>query len=151
MAELPGGITLSQIDQVGIVVRDLDRAMEYYTSTFGIGPFRIVKLEREGLIRGKVTSFHLRLAIAQVGSVAFELIQSLDDVSIHNEQLAAKGEGLHHLGFYVEDMEAKIAELGKRGIGVLQSARTERGGFAYMDTEGVAGVIFELIQRAPQS
>jgi len=151
MAGLSEGITLSQIDQVGIVVRDLDRAMQFYSSTFGIGPFRIVELEREGVIRGKATPFHLRLAIAQVGSVAFELIQSLDDVSIHNEHLRAKGEGLHHLGFYVEDMDARIAELAKRGISVLQSAHTERGGFAYLDTEGIAGVIFELIQRAPQS
>jgi methylmalonyl-CoA/ethylmalonyl-CoA epimerase len=58
-----------------------------------------------------------------------------------------RGEGLHHLGFFVEDIEKELARLEKRGVKVL-----ERGTvlgvveFAYLDTEKSLGVVLELIQ-----
>ena len=38
-----GGIPINRIHQIGIVVKDIQKTMESYSSTFGIGPFRVVE------------------------------------------------------------------------------------------------------------
>ena len=61
--------------------------------------------------------------------------------------LEERGEGIHHLGFFVKDIEKELDRLKKGGIKVL-----ERGGvlgvakFAYLNTEKALGFILELIQ-----
>ena len=67
--------------------------------------------------------------------------------NIYREFLEAKGEGLHHVGFSVTDLDDRLAELKKQGVGVLFSGKTERASFAYLEPGKTGGVIFELIQR----
>lgn len=144
-----GGLSLPDVSQVGVVVKDLDKAVNYYASVFGIGPFRFVERHYEGVtIRDRDdASYSVRIAIAPMGQVDFELIQVTEGESIHLEFLERRGEGLEHLGFHVSDLDAEIERFKKCGIGVLQSARRPGGGYAYMDTEEIGGIIFELIQR----
>lgn len=138
-----------KLNQVGVVVKDLDKAIEYYSSVFGIGPFR----KREALVtkaevRGKPCQLPLKLAFARLGDISLELIQAEPGENIYWEFLQSKGEGLHHLGFYVPDMNAELGPLKEKGVQVLQSGVTERGGFAYLDSTAFGGSILELIQRA---
>ncbi len=144
-----GGLSLPDVCQVGVVVKDLDKAVNYYTSVFGIGPFRFVERHYEGVtIRDRNdVSYTVRIAIAPMGQVDFELIQVTEGESIHLEFLEKRGEGLEHLGFRVPDLDAEIERFKKCGINVLQSARRPGGGYAYMDTEKIGGIIFELIQQ----
>ncbi len=56
-------------------------------------------------------------------------------------------EGFNHVGIRIDDIDPYIAEFKTRGIGILFSGDTERGGkFAYLDTEKTFGMIIELIQ-----
>jgi catechol 2,3-dioxygenase-like lactoylglutathione lyase family enzyme len=104
----------------------------------------------DATVHGKATSFKARFGFAQAGPVQIELIQPLEGQTIYDEHLATKGEGLHHLGFLVPDMEERVAEMAKRGVGVLQSGRIGRSsGFAYLDTSKSAGVILEYIKASP--
>ena len=41
-------ITFPEIRQIGVIVRDVDEAIKYYTTEFGIGPFTTVIMERKG-------------------------------------------------------------------------------------------------------
>lgn len=139
-ALLPG------VSQIGVVVNDVDKTVEFFSSVLGIGPWRTVEASRtkEEITTG-ATPYRVKLAFASFGPVQVELIQVLEGETVHTRFLKEKGEGLHHLGFYVPNMDEMVAELGKRGIGVLQSMR---GRFAYMDTAAVGGIVVELIQRA---
>jgi len=58
-------VKLPPVRQVCIVVKDIDRAIEYYTSTFGMGPFRTSDVDMEGgLLRGKPISTKIKVAFA---------------------------------------------------------------------------------------
>jgi len=70
----------------------------------------------------------------------------------YNDFLQAHGEGVHHLGVPVDDLEKAVAEYGKLGYSVLQSGawgesgKKNSGRYAYMDTDAIGGVIVELIR-----
>ena len=99
-------VKLPPVGQVGIVVRDIRKAADYYTATFGIGPFTIIDVNMEGvLLRDKPSSSKIKSAFARSGTLQIEFIQPVEGENLYTEFLATNGEGLHHLGFRVEDVE----------------------------------------------
>lgn len=143
-------VKLPAIEQVSLVVRDIDKTMEYYSSVFGIGPFRVINITLEGALqRGIPISSKIKVAFARSGTVQIELIQPLEGENIYTEFLKAKGEGLHHLGFRVDDLDSVLAELAKEGIEPLLYQKLPHLGaaFAYLSSDKVGGVLFELIER----
>ena len=146
-----GKMKLPPLSQVGVVVKDLDKAMDYYSSVFGMGPWRVVEVDApEVRLRDETYAWKGRIAFTQLGPVEFELIQTIKGRSIHSEFLDEGREGLHHLGFRVtgEEKSYIIAQLAKGGIGVTQGGESFHGGsYAYLDTQKIGGVIFEFIYR----
>jgi len=150
-------LPFTQIDQVGVVVRDMDKAVEYYSS-LGIGPFesmwdKVTLIERK--IMGKLVSLDdikTIVMVAQMGHVQLELIQPITGKFIHQEFLESHGEGIDHLGIYVDDIDKEVAKMVKKGFKVTFSGKFREGGsFAYLDTDKVGGVVFELIQPSPEN
>jgi len=145
----------SKLDHVAVVVKDMERAIEYYES-LGIGPFRpiknVVAVYRE--LRGKsipLDSIKVDARVAKMGPVDLELLQPIKGESLWKEFLETKGEGVQHLGFYVDDIDQEEAKLVKRGLKVLYKVRFEKGGGdSYMDTSEVGGVILALTHMPPQ-
>ena len=140
-----GAVKLPAVGQVGIVVKDLDKIIEYYSSTFGIGPWRVIEVDRpEVMLRGQKYPYRARYAFANLGPVELELIEVISGRSIHSEFLEEGREGLHHLGFFLarEEKERILAKLSDQGINVTW-------GSGYLDTERMGGVIFELIHVFP--
>lgn len=143
-------VELGSLGQIGVVVKDIEKVMKYYTETFGIGPWRTREMETESVYRGQKRTLRMKLAFAHLGPLQFELIQPVgDEESIYTEFLKARGEGIQHLGFYLDNVEKTIAEFQGVGIGVIQGRWSTDGGFGYMDTESVGGICFEIIQRRP--
>ena len=142
----------SRIDQVGVVVRDLERAVEYYSS-FGIGPFHPLHVTRvERTVYGKPADDVKNISrVAQMGHVQLELIQPVSGESVQKEFLDKRGEGINHLGFLVNDVDKEVAKLVAKGFKVISSVKyLGGGGVAYLDTDRIGGVLFELIQWPPQ-
>ena len=138
---------LKEVNQIGIVVRDLEKAIDYYRK-LGFGPFLIAEPDYwDKTYRGRPGDFRIRFAQFMIGSLEVEVVQQVAGRSIYDEFLERNGEGLHHLGFKVTNMDEKIKEFAEMGIEVLQSGRREIARWAYMDTEAIGGVIFELYER----
>ena len=145
---------LTQINQIALVVRDLDAALRRYWETLGVGPWKVYTygspLVREMTYRGRPHEYRMRLALAQVGPLVIELLQPLSGDNIYVEHLDSKGEGLHHVGIFVPSFDQAVAQAQQQGFSVLQSGRGYGrwgdGGFAYLDTEAMFGVILELIE-----
>jgi methylmalonyl-CoA/ethylmalonyl-CoA epimerase len=145
---------LTQINQIALVVRDLDAALRRYWETLGVGPWKVYTygspLVREMTYRGRPHEYRMRLALAQVGPLVIELLQPLSGDNIYVEHLDRKGEGLHHVGIFVPSFDQAVAQAQQQGFSVLQSGRGYGrwgdGGFAYLDTEAMFGVILELIE-----
>ena len=145
----------AEVTQVGVIVRDLDEAVKYYES-LGIGPFEPLKgvVSAKRWVDGKPidpASFKLRVSIARVGAIDFELIEPGEGKSLWREFLETSGEGINHLGFFVDDIEKEQAELEAKGIKAVYASRFDGGGgAAYFATDEVGGVLFELIQWPPK-
>ncbi|UCG00958.1 MAG: VOC family protein [Candidatus Heimdallarchaeota archaeon] len=129
-----------QLDQIGIVVKDMEFSFKFYEQMFG-PPFLTFESD--------VNSGKLKFGLFQVGEIQLELIQVLEGETIHSKFLTERGEGLHHIGFIVENIEEELTRLEKEGIKVLERGIVqEMVKFAYLDTEENLGIILELIQLA---
>lgn len=145
---------LRAVDQVAIIVRDIDRAMTHYVDRLGIGPWDVYTYGPHRMhrmtFRGEERSYVMKLALTFVGSTMYELIESVQGPNIYEEFLASRGEGLHHLGYYVDDVEAEIAAMAAKGYPLLQSGHgfgaDGDGAYAYFDTERDFGCILEAIE-----
>jgi methylmalonyl-CoA/ethylmalonyl-CoA epimerase len=140
----------SKLDHVGVVVRDMETAIAQFSS-LGAGPFQGPHGEMativpfHGELRGKIYDWKVKISKARMGDVLLELLQPLEGESALKEALEKNGEGLHHLGFIVENMDREIERFKGQGARVFTSSRNANGsGFAYL--EGAASVIIELRQ-----
>ena len=146
-------INVTELHQVGIAVRDLEKSMEHYRNVFGIepwetrdaGPSMISDMMYGG--RPVKRPFRFRVALAMVGPMQLELIQPLEGELIYNDFLKEHGEGLHHLGHVkVQNLDDAVQALEKAGFPCTQRGHVGGGGFAYMDTVKALGFILELIE-----
>ena len=138
----------SKAYQVGVVVREMDKAIEFYQS-LGIGPFiegpSAIAIDRK--VYGKPADVKVRGAIAQMGRIEFELLQPVEGESIQREFLNSRGEGFIHINSHTDNIEKQKDELAKKGFDVIMNGTNPDGGsFAYFDTREVGGVILELEQ-----
>ncbi len=142
-------ISLPPVEQIGIIVKDIDKTVEYYEKVFGWGPFNISEVSLEGCnYRGKPTDVRLKMAMAQSGPIEIELIQVMEGESIHSEFLRERGEGMQHVRFTVNNLDEILAEWAKEGIDpVWQHSYPEAGiSWAYVNTDLVGGMMTELFE-----
>ena len=148
-------IMLKELTHVCIVVRDVDATVRRLVQKFHIGPFTLRTVhtpESRGSVRGVPQAYSLRFAYARMGPVMLELVQPLDGTSLYSEYLEQHGEGVHHLGFPGRGRLDETLELWKKNdIEPLMVNRRPdaRYGWAYMDTQDVAGCIFEVVCDPP--
>lgn len=148
----PGKSPFRKIDHVGMIVRDMDRAIEYYRS-LGIGPFKqhTTDTRTNKTIQAEPAEFKIKIAMVDISPIKLELIQPVEGRIPQQEFLESRGEGLHHIGFLTDDLDKQVAELAGKGLKViLRVKRTTGGGVAYFDTRNPGGVIFELVQPPPK-
>ena len=145
-------VMLDSVEQVGVIVRNLEKAVEFYSSTFGWGPFEILEIEhRNYFYRGHRSYARLKVALAQAGPVQVELIEPVEGVTPHSEFLKEKGEGANHVNCgLVEDLDNVLAKLAEDGIEPAYRARFKVYGtevdVVYLDSGKIGGLMIELYQ-----
>jgi catechol 2,3-dioxygenase-like lactoylglutathione lyase family enzyme len=142
------------VGHIGSVVKDVDRVVEYYSRVFGIGPFEIYDFRPyKTWVRGqKVQPFELRIATADVGPAKMELIQVIYGDPPHRGFLEVHGEGLQHLGFYVQNYDEWKSYVREEGIEILceieaeDRVRGRRRAF-YLNSGHIGGILFEIVEK----
>ena len=127
----------------------------WYYERIGLGALPInrnVSLDR--MYRGKPGTFEMLLGWGRKTDVVFEWISRWWARTCTEEQLKNHGEGFHHLGFNVTDMDAAISRLRSRGLDVTMSGGWDEKGyagrFAYLDADKHGGVTIELLWNKPR-
>ena len=93
--ELISTIGLPPVSQIGVVVKDVDRAVEYYSSAFGFEPFTTHEFIPEKHWYMKKPSYlRLKMGKSMWDHLELELLQPLEGESLHEEFLRTHGEGL---------------------------------------------------------
>jgi len=140
-----GAVKLPPPSHIGVVVKDIDKTVEYYTSRWGLGPWK--RLERapakEQLLVGE--PYKLKIAAAQWGPVVLELLQPAGGKSVWADFLETNGEGIHHLCFDVSNWDEVVAQLKKQGAKMVVGARFTEVAWCYFETRP-GGLIVEIKQ-----
>jgi catechol 2,3-dioxygenase-like lactoylglutathione lyase family enzyme len=137
-----------KIGQIGIVVKDVAAAAEYLHKQLGIGPFLIIPLDHcLARYQGEDRSYRLKVGLCGFGGVTIELCQVVEGHPILCDFLPPSGQGVHHIGFYVRDLDQAVAEWQARGGEILQRGSfLPGGGTVYLNSPDHAGMLVELIQ-----
>ncbi len=106
------------IEHFRVLMRDLDRAIDHYANDMGIGPWVTYTLSPNWMwdmtVHGKEQGYVYGLALCTVGPVLYELMESVRGPNLYEEFLDNHGEGVHHLGYFVEDIDAEISNMASR-------------------------------------
>jgi hypothetical protein len=141
------------IRQNGYVVRDIHAAMKHWIEVIGVGPwFYIERFPfRDFRYRGQPSSPAVSIALANSGYLQIELIQQHDDApSMFRDFIDAGHEGLQHVAYWPDDIDAMVEPLLARGYEIGQSGISgEMGRFLYLSTEAHPGTVVEVSHRTP--
>ena len=140
--ELSQAVTQSgfiRIDHVGIVVNELDAALQTYCDGLG---FRLLQ-------RITIPEHGVEAAFLDAGNGTIELIASTDPASGTARFLQTRGEGTHHICFEVEDIVATLAALEAQGLRLIDAAPRQgvHGLVAFVHPKATHGTMIELLQK----
>ena len=128
---------LKRVEHVAIAVRDMRVSMKMLEETLGL------ELDYEERIGDT------RLAMYPVGETSIELLQAEGPASQVNGWIEDNGESIYHLCFEVDDIDAALAELKGKGVGLIdETPRTGHGGsrIAFLDPASTGGIVIELAE-----
>lgn len=131
---------------MGIAVRDLEASIDFYSTTFGLTVAGRETNEAQG-----VREAMLYVADAPGGASYVQLLEPLSDDTPVGKFLAARGEGVHHIGYGVDDVARALDDLREKGVRLVDE-RPRHGSLgasiAFLHPKSVGGVLTELVQAA---
>ena len=133
------GSNTFKIDHLGIAVRSIEQALEFYEKQLGFAV---------GL-RDTVEQEKVKVAMLPAGGSRIELIEATSPDSVIAKYIENRGEGLHHVALKVGDLAATVARLKAGGARILNDPRTGAGGhlYVFVHPSSTGGVLLELIQE----
>ena len=129
-----------KIDHLGIAVNSIDEGKTIWTDALGLAFEGSETVEEQ-----KVTT-----AFFPVGESEVELLESTAPDGPVAKYLEKRGEGIHHVAFRVENIEAALEELKEKGIRLIdENPRKGAGGarIAFLHPKATNGVLVELCEK----
>ena len=129
-----------KISHIGVAVKDIKASKELFSKLFGKAPER-----EEDLPEHKV-----KTAIFNIGESSIELTEAMDSESPIMRFIAARGEGVHHVSFVVDDIEKELARLRDAGFQLVdERPRPGADGYlvAFLHPRSTNGVLIEISQQ----
>jgi methylmalonyl-CoA/ethylmalonyl-CoA epimerase len=131
---------MKRLTHVGIAVKNLKDSVDLFSRLL-----QIDEVEHE-----VVQSQRVNLAFFRLGEASIELTASTDPESPIAKFIGKRGEGVHHLSFEVDDIEAELARLRSDGFQLIdEKPRAGAGGhlIAFLHPKSTNGVLVEICQR----
>jgi methylmalonyl-CoA/ethylmalonyl-CoA epimerase len=128
-----------KLDHIGIAVVSIDDALDVYRA-----------LGLEEAHREEVPAQKVRTAFLPVGESSIELLEPTAEDSPVAKFLVKRGSGVHHICFAVDDIDAALGDLAKRGFRLLHTQAVpgaEGKRVAFLHPDAGRGVLIELSQR----
>jgi methylmalonyl-CoA/ethylmalonyl-CoA epimerase len=131
---------LTEIDHIAIAVRDLEAAIDYYQRAFGATVEHRETVETDGVEE----------ALLKVAESYIQLLTPTRDDSPVAKAIEKRGEGLHHVGYRVNDAAVALASMVAAGATPIDKAPRpgSRGTtVAFIHPKGSFGTLIELVQE----
>ena len=131
---------MQKIEHIGIAVTDIDASNKVFEKVFGKENYKSEKIESEGVI----TSFF------QIGENKIELVAATNPDSPISKFLSKNREGMHHIAFAVDNIQAEMERLKNEGITLLNDAPKKGADnklICFLHPKDTNGVLIELCQE----
>lgn len=128
---------MKKLEHIGIAVKNLDVSNKLFAKLLGKPHYKIEEVESEGV----------RTAFFAVGDIKIELLEATRPDSPIAKHIEKRGEGLHHLAFEVESMEARMSELTESGFSLLSDKPkpgADNKAIVFLHPKTTNGVLVEL-------
>ncbi len=129
-----------KIDHIGIVVRDIEEALQVYESALALTLDEVVEVPDQ----------HVRVAFLPVGETNVELVQPTSGDTGTARFLEKRGEGVHHICLEVDDIAVALDRLKDQGVPLIDEVPRPgaHGLVAFIHPKGAHGVLIELIEHS---
>jgi methylmalonyl-CoA/ethylmalonyl-CoA epimerase len=134
---------MTQIDHLGIAVKSLTEARQFYE-----------KLGLEVLPEEVVESEKVRVAMVPIGESRIELLEPTVPESTIAKFLEKRGQGLHHVALHVTNLAETVERLKASGTRLInEEIKTGAGGhrYVFVHPSSAGGVLLELVENAGHS
>ncbi|MCW3092602.1 MAG: methylmalonyl-CoA epimerase [Ferruginibacter sp.] len=131
---------LNYIEHIGIAVKDLTAAIKYYEEVLGLTCYSIEEVSEQ----------QVKTAFFKIGQTKIELLESTSPEGPVGKFIEKKGEGIHHIAFAVNDIEAQLSDAASKSIQLID--HTPRKGaegldIAFLHPKSTFGVLTELCEN----
>ena len=130
----------THIEHIGIAVKDLNASIKYYEEVLGLNCYAIEE----------VADQKVKTAFFLVGGTKIELLESTDPEGPIGKFIEKKGEGIHHLAFAMEDVNAALQDAESKGIQLIdKSGRNGAEGLSigFLHPKSTFGVLTEFCSK----
>mgnify|MGYP006266648371 CR=1 FL=1 len=130
----------TNVEHIGIAVKDLEQAKARYQGLLNTSPYKEETVAREGV----------RTSFFKVGATKIELLQATEPDSPIQKFIDKKGEGIHHMAFEVDDIEAEMQRLQAEGYQLLMDTPKKGADnklICFVHPKSSGGVLIELCQE----
>lgn len=129
---------IKQISHLGMAVKDLEEAREFYRSVLGLE-------SSDPIIGGDGT---IKVSMVEVGNTLIELLQPIGNEGVVAKFLEKRGEGFHHICYEVDDIDTEITALKAAGMEILGEPKPGAEGMSvFLHPRGTHGVLIELVEK----
>ncbi len=130
-------MNLSYIEHIGIAVNSIEEAKSYFEDVLGLKCYTTEK----------VTDQKVKTAFFKIGETKIELLEALSEDSPIAKFIAKKGQGIHHIAFAADDVNASLKEAEEKGIKLIdkQSRKgAEDLNIGFLHPKSTFGVLTEI-------
>ena len=131
---------VKHIDHIGVAVKGIEQAGKFYTDILGL---KVEEIEN-------VADQKVNVAFIPITDSEVELLESTDPDGPVAKYINARGEGIQHVAFRVENIDEALTELKEKGVRLIdQVARKGAGGakIAFIHPKETNGVLVEICER----
>ena len=130
--------SIKRIDHVAIAVRDVAQATEQYVKLLNAVHIRTETLrEKAGMVK---------VAYMQIGENVLSLVQSLEEDGFINQHIAKHGEGLHHMGLEVDNLEEFIQDVEGKGYKIPLRDEFSNRSEVVLRPRDASGVVLQVLE-----
>ena len=128
------------IEHIGIAVKNLEEGIAYYEKVLGLKCYSIEEVKEQ----------KVKTAFFKVGQTKLELLEATSDDSSIAKFIAKKGEGIHHIAFAVDNLQAKLDLVEAAGVNLIDKQPrqgAESLNIAFLHPKSTLGVLTELCEK----
>jgi methylmalonyl-CoA/ethylmalonyl-CoA epimerase len=129
-----------KVEHIGIAVQSLAQAVPLFQNILKTPCYKHETVESEGV----TTAFF------RAGDTKIELLEPNGEHGVLKKFLDKRGEGLHHIAFEVENIEAEMVRLQKEGFTLLHETPklgADNKRICFLHPKDTAGVLIELCEE----